>query len=188
MYAGNIGYTHGTELLVDAAVKLATIPDMLFLVIGGGSKLADLERLAGARGLANLRFLPTQPPELLPEMLASADVLVLTSRPGVGQTAFPGRIYNCLLAARPVVASYDADSDVADLLQRAGAGIVTEPGEVEGFCRALANLYNDPALRERLGQGGPEFMARDYSPQVVVEQYDSLLRGLAETASALAAP
>ena len=66
MYAGNIGYTHGTELLVDAAAKLAAIPDLLFLVIGGGSKQADLVRLARERRLANMRFLPTQPRELLP--------------------------------------------------------------------------------------------------------------------------
>ena len=49
MYAGNIGYTHGTELLVDAAAKLAAIPDLVFLVIGGGSKQADLVRLARER-------------------------------------------------------------------------------------------------------------------------------------------
>ena len=40
MYAGNIGYTHGAEILVDAAAKLAAIPGLLFLVIGGGSKQA----------------------------------------------------------------------------------------------------------------------------------------------------
>ena len=101
MYAGNIGYTHGTELLVDAAEKLAAIPDLQFLVIGGGSKQADLERLARERRLSNMKFLPTQPPEVLPEMLAAADVFVLTSKPGVGKTSFPGRIYNFLLAARP---------------------------------------------------------------------------------------
>ena len=30
MYAGNIGYTHGAELLVEAAAKLAAIPDLCF--------------------------------------------------------------------------------------------------------------------------------------------------------------
>jgi len=178
MYAGNIGYTHGTELLVDAAGKLASIPDLLFLVIGGGSKQADLARLAHERRLANMRFLPTQPCELLPEMLATADVFVLTSKPGVGKTSFPGRIYNFLLAARPVVASVDENSDLAQVLRSGGAGIVTAPGNVEDFCRALTTLYQDAALRERLGRSGAEFMARHYSPQAVLEQYETLLKGL----------
>ena len=89
MYMGNIGYTHGTELLVEAAAKLAEIPDLVFLVIGGGSKQADLERLARARRLGNLQFLPTQPREFIPEILATADVLVLTSKPGCGQDIVP---------------------------------------------------------------------------------------------------
>jgi colanic acid biosynthesis glycosyl transferase WcaI len=179
MYAGNIGYTHGTELLVEAAARLTAIPDLLFLVIGGGSKQADLARLARERRLANVRFLPTQPPELLPTMLATADVFVLTSKPGVGRTSFPGRIYNFLLAARPVVASVDEDSDLAELLRRGGTGIVTAPGKVEDFCRALTTLYHDAALRERLGRSGAEFMARHYSSQAVLTQYETLLKGLA---------
>jgi colanic acid biosynthesis glycosyl transferase WcaI len=178
MYAGNIGYTHGTELLVDAAAKLAAIPDLVFLAIGGGSKQADLARLARERHLANLRFLPTQPSELLPEMLATADVLVLTSKSGVGKTSFPGRIYNALLAARPVVASVDENSDLAQVIHKGGAGIVTAPGNVEDFCRALMTLYQNASLRERLGRNGAEFMARNYFPQAVVEQYERLLKEL----------
>ena len=179
MYAGNIGYTHGTEMLVEAAAKLAAIPDLLFLVIGGGSKQAELARLARERRLANLQFLPTQPPEVLPTMMAAADVFVLTSKPGVGKASFPGRIYNFLLAARPIVASVDEDSDLAEVVRGGGAGIVTAPGNVEEFCRAVTTLYHDAARRERLGRSGAEFMARHYSSQAVLEQYDTLLKGLA---------
>ena len=179
MYAGNIGYTHGAEILVEAAAKLAAIPGLLFLVVGGGSKQADIEGLARERRLANIQFLPTQPGEVLPAMLAAADVFVLTSKPGVGKTSFPGRIYNSLLAARPVVASVDEDSDLARFLRRADAGIVTPPGNVEEFCQALTALYHNAPLCERLGRCGAEFMGRNYSPQAVVEQYETLLKGLA---------
>ncbi len=179
MYAGNIGYTHGTELLVEAAAKLKAIPNLHFLVVGGGSKQADLASMARERGLANMQFLPTQPGEVLAEMLASADIMVMTSKPGVGQTSFPGRIYNSLLAARPVVASFDHNSDLAHVLRGSGAGCVTAPGDVEAFCDAITTLYNDASLRERLGRSGADFMARCYSPQTVVERYESLIKGLA---------
>jgi colanic acid biosynthesis glycosyl transferase WcaI len=178
MYAGNIGYTHGSEILVHAAEKLAAIKDLRFLVIGGGSKQADLVRFAQGRGVTNMRFLPTQPPEVLPKMLASADVFVMTSKKGVGRTSFPGRVYNFLLAARPVVASVDRDSDLANVLSKGSAGIVTPPENVESFCRAITTLYHDTSLRKRMGRNGAEFMARHYSSQSVLEQYDTLLKGL----------
>jgi glycosyltransferase involved in cell wall biosynthesis len=112
-------------------------------------------------------------------MLATADVLVLTSKPGVGKTSFPGRIYNFLLAARPVVASVDDNCDLAQVLRDGGAGIVTAPGNVEDFCQAINLLYHDVALRERLGRNGADFMSRHYSSQAVIEQYETLLKGLA---------
>ena len=63
-------------------------------------------------------------------------------------------------------------------LRGGGAGLVTAPGNVEDFCQALVTLYHDPALRERLGRSGAEFMARHYSGQAVVEQYEALLKDL----------
>jgi colanic acid biosynthesis glycosyl transferase WcaI len=179
MYAGNIGYTHGTELLVEAAEKLAPLENLRFLVIGGGSKRADVARLAHERRLSNIQFLPTQPNELLPEMLASADVLVLTTKPGVGRSSFPSRAYSFLLAARPIVASVDDDSDLALLLREADAGVVTAPGNAEDLCQALATVYYDVSARERFARKGREFMDRSYSPNAVAEQYNELLKRLA---------
>ncbi len=179
MYAGNIGYTHGTELLVEAAANLAATPNVLILVIGGGSKLANLERLVRERGLTNIRFLPAQPPELLSEMLAAADVFVITMKPGVGRASFPGRIYNFLAASRPVVASVDEDSDLARLLRSAGSGIVTSPGNVEDFCRALTQLLEDSEFRRRLGRNGAEYLAQNYSSQAVVDKYEAVLKSAA---------
>ena len=179
MYAGNIGYTHGTELLVEAAGRLRALRDLRFVVIGGGSKQGDLVRLAHEQQAANMLFLPTQPREVLPEMLASADVFVLTSKRGVGRASFPGRIYNFLLAGRPVIASVDGEFDLACLLHQSGAGLVTEPGNVEAFCQAIEALYQNSATRERLARKGLEFMKRHYSAEAVVARYDLLLKRFA---------
>jgi colanic acid biosynthesis glycosyl transferase WcaI len=179
MYAGNIGYTHGAELLVEAAEKLAPLENLRLLVIGGGSKQADVARMARERRLTNMQFLPAQPSESLPEMFASADVFVLTTKPGVGRSSFPSRIYSFLLAARPVVASVDNDSDLARLLREAGAGIVTAPGDAEDLCQGLATVYYDASARERFARKAREFMDRYYSPNAVAERYNELLKRLA---------
>ena len=178
MYAGNIGYTHEAELLVEAAEKLAALKNVKFLVVGGGSKRADLVRLARERRTTNLQFLPTQPSQLLPEMLASADVFVLASKRGVGEASFPSRIYNYLLAGRPVVASVDGEFDLARLLRESGAGLVAEPGDAEALSHAIETLYHDAAACERLARNGSEFMGRNYSPRDVVDRYDALLKQL----------
>ena len=179
MYTGNIGYPHGTEILIEAAEKLSAINALRFVIIGGGSKHDDLAAQARRRHVQNVIFLPTQPPETLNEMLASADVFVLTTKAGVGKTSFPGRIYNFLLAARPVIASIDADSDTARLVRDSGAGMVTAPGDGEDLCAAIMALYPDASARESMGRRGADFMTRHYSSNSVVEQYNGVLKGLA---------
>jgi colanic acid biosynthesis glycosyl transferase WcaI len=164
---------------VRAAEKLSPIRNLRLVIIGGGSKLDALAGETRARHLENVIFLPTQPGEVLPEMLASADVFVLTTRAGVGKTSFPARIYNYLLAARPVVASIDTDSDTAQMVREARVGLVTTPGDVEEFCAAITTLYHDGSARERMGLRGAEFMRRHYSANYVVEQYVGILKGLA---------
>ena len=181
MYAGNMGFTHEVELLVEAAKKLAVFEDIRLLVVGGGSKRHDLVRLAHERGTTNLDFLKTQPDKSLSEMLATADLFVLASKHGAGEASFPSRIYSYLLAGRPIVASVDQELDLARLLRKTGAGVVTQPGNAQSLCQAIENLYHDAPARERMARNGRAYMERDYSPRAVVESYDSLLKQLVDS-------
>ena len=181
MHAGNIGYTHEVELLVEASEKLAPLKDVRILIVGDGSKRAGLIRLAEKRDTQNLLFLDPQPDELLPELLATADVFVHASKRGAGVASFPGRIYNYLRAGRPIVASVDSEFDLAHLLRETGAGVVTEPGNAESLCQAIQTLYHDASARERMARNGRAYMERDYSPHAVIESYDSLLKQLIDS-------
>ncbi len=42
-YAGNMGYVHDVETIIEAAALLADTPDVHFLFIGSGAKQAFLE-------------------------------------------------------------------------------------------------------------------------------------------------
>jgi colanic acid biosynthesis glycosyl transferase WcaI len=181
MYAGNIGYTHDVELLVEASEKLAPLKEVRILVVGGGSKKSDLVRMAERRGTDNLLFLERQPDELLSKLLATADVFVYASKPGAGEASFPGRIYNYLRAGRPIVASVDSEFDLAHFLRETGAGVVTDPGNAESLCQAIQTLYHDASARERMGRNGRAYMEREYSPRNIVESYDALLKQLVDS-------
>ena len=158
MYAGNIGYTHGTEILADVAARLADIGNLLILVVGGGSKKRDLERLTRERGLPNLRLLAPEPAEGLSDLLATADVFLLTTKPGVGKPSFPSRLYSYLLAGRPVVAALDRDSDAAQLLLEAGAGSLADSGGDDAPPPALAAMALAPAARQDRRRRGARSM------------------------------
>ncbi len=177
MYAGNLGYSQSVELLLDAAIAFEHDPSVVFVVNGGGSARADLERKA--RGLPNVRFVDLQPRDRLGEVLAAADVHVVPLRRGLARASVPSKLYSVLAAARPIVASVDPGTEVARTVERAGAGIAVPPDDPEAFTKAVRRVVESPQEAARWGRSGRSFVERWASPAAVATAYEALFEELA---------
>lgn len=153
---------------------LAALPGRYTLsIVGEGVEEAALRRLADTLGIARrVRFLPFQPPERLPALLAESDILVLPSlaegRPNVVLEAFA--------AARPVVAS-----DIDGLRELVGAdirGLLFNPGDAGALSDCLMRL-NDPALRANLAERARRFIIDEgLTWDCAAERYTRLFESL----------
>jgi colanic acid biosynthesis glycosyl transferase WcaI len=172
MYAGNVGFSQSLDLVLVAATALAHEPQVVFVINGGGSARQDLERKAA--GLANVRFIDHQPKDRLPELLAAADVHVVPLRRGLARASVPSKMYSILAAGRPIVASVDPGTEVANVVDRAGAGLTVAPDDPEAFTKAVGRLVSDPDEAARMGAAGRGFVERWASPAAVAAQYEAL--------------
>ncbi len=177
MYAGNVGYSQSLDLVLAAATALAHDPSVVFVINGGGSARAGLER--GARGLDNVRFVDMQPKERLPEVLAAADVHLVPLKRGLARSSVPSKLYSILAAGRPVVASVDPGTEVARIVTQAGAGAAIPPDDPEAFTKAIRRLVESPEEAARAGAAGRAFVERWASPASVARSYEELLVELA---------
>lgn len=179
MYAGNIGFSQSLDLVLDAARAFATSrPDVVFVINGGGSARADLER--DAAGLDNIRFIDMQPIERLPEVLAAGDIHVVPLRTGLAWSSVPSKLYSILAAGRPLVASVDVGTEVARTIERAGAGVAVPPDQAEPFIAALGSMLDDVEGRQRMGADGRRFVEGWASPAAVARSYDALFTELVD--------
>jgi colanic acid biosynthesis glycosyl transferase WcaI len=176
MYAGNVGLSQSLDLVLDAATALAHEPDLVFVINGGGAARAELERRAD--GAPNVRFVDMQPKDRLPEVLAAADIHVVPLRRGLARSSVPSKMYSILAAGRPIVASVDPGTEVASVVDRAGAGLAVPPDDAEAFTKALARLVADPEEAERMGRAGRAFVERWASPAAIAERYEALFEEL----------
>jgi colanic acid biosynthesis glycosyl transferase WcaI len=172
MYAGNVGFSQSLDLVIGAARALADRPDLVFVVNGGGSARPDLERQAA--GLDNVRFVDFQPQERLADVLAAGDIHVVPLRRGLARSSVPSKTYSILAAGRPVVASVDEGTEVARVVEKAGAGVAVPPDDPTAFTAALAALLDDPARARAMGAAGRGFVERWASPAAVAERYEAL--------------
>jgi colanic acid biosynthesis glycosyl transferase WcaI len=176
MYAGNVGFSQSLDLVLAAATAHADDPDLVFVINGGGSARPDLERQAA--GLANVRFIDMQPKERLPELLAAADVHVVPLKRGLARSSVPSKLYSILAAGRPIVASVDMGTEVAKVVERAGAGIAVPPDDTEAFTKAINRLVTAPEEAKAMGASGRAFVERWASPAAVAEHYEGLFTEL----------
>lgn len=172
MYAGNVGFSQSLDLVLAAARALVDRPDVAFVINGGGSARADLQEQAS--GLPNVTFVDFQPKERLPEVLAAADIHVVPLRRGLARSSVPSKTYSILAAGRPVVASVDEGTEVARVVERAGAGLAVPPDDPDAFTNAVTKLLDAPAQAQEMGRAARAFVERWASPAAVAERYEAL--------------
>ncbi len=105
VYAGTLGFKHSPRKLVDLAEAIKRHPDTRILVASEGAGAEYLKAEIGQRGLTNLQVIPFQPMEQFPDMLASADALVVLIERDAGVFSVPSKLLSYLCAKRAVLLS-----------------------------------------------------------------------------------
>jgi colanic acid biosynthesis glycosyl transferase WcaI len=87
-------------------------------------------------------------------------------------------MHSILAAGRPIVASVDPGTEVAAVVERAGAGVAVPPDDAEALTKALARLVADPEEAAQMGRAGRASVERWASPAAVAERYEALFEEL----------
>jgi len=175
LYSGNIALTQGLETVIEAAVCLRHIKDIVFVIVGESRALQRLQEYCLLNGADNVLLLPLQPRETLPEMLAASDVGLIVQKHNVISFNMPSKIPLLLASGRPIVGSVPATGTAAKAIQLSGGGIIVEPESPDAMAAAVHDLYTNPTLGARLGNTGRQFAEENYSLEQALDRYEGLL-------------
>ena len=133
------------------AVHLLAREDVAFLLVGSGNHAGALRAQATRHGLDNVHMLGRIPKLAVQTFLTRQDALVVSwaRSPLYRYGISPNKIFDYMLAARPVVQGSDARND---LVSDAGCGITVAPDDAAALAEAILTLRRMPAAeRQRLG-------------------------------------
>jgi len=145
LHAGNLGFYGAWDTLLEAARLLhASHPEInaAIVFVGEGAQKARL--VAAADGLPSVRFFPFFPAAEIPNVLAAADVHIITIKRGLEGVIVPSKLYPILAAGKPVLAVSTPKTDVARIITDAGCGIVVDPGDPAAVAEAIRHLAAHP--------------------------------------------
>lgn len=158
-YSGNIGHSQNLELLLDAARTLKTeLPDMRFVLIGEGAAKEELERTVQAEGIDNVIILPFQPYEEISHVFSLGDAGLIISKPGIGGSSVPSKTWSIMAAERPIIASFDEDSELAQLVREQKVGISVNAGDCQRLVDAVKQIYSDRQAAVEMGKNSRRYV------------------------------
>ncbi len=151
-YSGNLGRVHEFKAILSAAEILRDHPDIVFLFLGAGARLAEVSALAATKQLNNVHLLPPAPREKLAASLASADVQLVTLNPAFAPLVYPSKLAGVLAAGRPTIFVGPPDGEIAKLLKNENCGVAVAPSDGAGLAQLITRWQADAVERVRLGQ------------------------------------
>jgi glycosyltransferase involved in cell wall biosynthesis len=176
LYSGTLGLKHNPALLSHAALHFQEQrrDDIAVVVATQGLGADFLKKEVRERGIHNLKVLPWQPYERLPQVLAAGDILTAIIEADAGLFSVPSKILSCLCAGRPVMAAIPAGNLAARTIEKAGAGLLVPPDDEAGFIAGLERLLSDADLRARLGAAGRSYAETTFDITGIARRFSAL--------------
>lgn len=175
-YSGNLGRVHEFSAILIAAEILQSHPEIVFLFIGAGARLAEVQSAANAKGLHNIRILPPVPRENLAASLSAADVHLVTLKPEFTPLVYPSKLAGALAAGRPVIFIGQPEGEIAQLLTREACGEVVSPAEGTRLAEILIAWRNDPAKCAKRGERARATGEKIFTFDAALAQWEKILK------------
>jgi glycosyltransferase involved in cell wall biosynthesis len=173
LYAGTHGISQGLPEAALAATRLTGRPVHLAFV-GEGADKPRLRHQVAELGLGNVTLANAVPAAIMPSLLASADILLVTLRDIPLFTTFiPSKMFEYLAAGRPVIGAVAGEA--AQILREAGA-VVVPPGDAVALAGAIRDLAADPERQRALARQGRTYVERFFDRAELARQYRKIIQ------------
>ncbi|MCH9664765.1 MAG: glycosyltransferase family 4 protein, partial [Gammaproteobacteria bacterium] len=159
-------------LLLAWKVACTNLPDGWKLVlVGDGSMREQLEALSKAEGLTTSIIFAGQQSNIA-EWMAASDILVVPSYwEGLSNTMLEAMSTGLAVVSTRVSGS-------TETLEKTGAGLVVDIGNMEQFANAVLRLASDFTLRDEMGKIGRAVIEKNYSIETVADRHERLYHSL----------
>ena len=155
-YVGTHGMAHELGTLLEAAQILQerhgnASPHMVF--VGDGAEKSNLRKRTRALGLTNTIHVDSQPRSQISRYWSILDATVIhLRRTELFKTVIPSKMFECFAMGIPILHGVKGES--ADIVTKAGAGLVFEAENPTALADQIEALMGDPKLSAQLKNHG----------------------------------
>lgn len=173
VYSGTLGYKHSPELLLETAKALGDAGHVY--VFSDGTAARALAQQGCDHDVRNMSLAPWVPFDKLSQMLSGADVFIAMIEADAGVFSVPSKVLTYLCIGRPILAAIPEGNLARKIIEREGAGLVSVPGDVNGFLNNLKRLAGDPEMRAEMGRNGRAYAQANFDIRKICARFVEVL-------------
>jgi glycosyltransferase involved in cell wall biosynthesis len=171
LYAGNFSQYVNFDQILGAARRLAGSPNVLFVLVGDGTRKAEILERVEREALNNVRVFPKVTRTEMNEVLGAADASLVPLDPRMLGLGVPSKLYSIMASGRPVIAIVQPESEVALVINEEQCGINVADGDALALADGITRLQGDGELALRMGQNAWSAMMRRFTLEQAAEKY-----------------
>jgi len=175
VYSGTLGLKHNPQHLVTLARRIAPRSDTRLLVISEGLGADFLKEQKEQLNLVNLEIMPYQPFSDLPDVLGSADILLVLLEPEAGIFSVPGKVLSHLCAGRPQVGLIPRENRASRVINESCGGIAIDSRCPDDFIDGVVRLIESPKKRAILGRNARAYAEREFDITRIAEVFERII-------------
>lgn len=179
MYAGNIGHAQDWEPLIRSAELLRDFP-VDFYIIGEGVMKVYVEEKVESLGLKNVHVLPYQQRELMPQLLAFADIQFIFMSKEMEGHGFPSKVYTIMACGKPLLVCSGLQTPIVNFLKDLNCAKLITTDDLNSKVNEIVIFLSQVSNAELvlMGEKGISNVINGYSKQVVVKKYIDLIESI----------
>ena len=181
LFAGTMGKAQALESVIEAAeIVEQQQPQVNFVFLGAGVRVAKLKQMVQEKQLHNVTFLPKVSILEVGAVLQKADALLVHLKDDLlFQFYLPSKVQAYLAMGKPIIMGVLGDA--ANVIEKGQCGVLAQPENARSIADAaisLATLSTDEL--SAMGHSGKDFYDREMSVKIGVAKFCNIFERVTE--------
>lgn len=178
LYSGTLGMKHNPAIILGLALAFRGNPNARVVVVSEGIGADFLAARKAALSLDNLILLPFQPFASMPQVQASADVLIAIMEADAGSFAVPSKVLSYLCAQRPLLLAMPQSNLVASIVSENRCGVVVDSADSDGFVREAMALMDCPEKSAAMGANARRYAEKNFDIERITDRIEKIFNDI----------